>query len=178
MKYYFLSLKWWNYSIWYSTHHGYYFVRHNLELDKNFEKYVPPLLNYFFSSVEPLALSFSILSHFVASTTTCCESISFSYRFHRRINFRASHISPFDAFARLAGLTFIFFLTASIFPVLSSRSWPFLRSGSFVRVIRGSRAAICHAQIRGIRTSDQCWTSQKGRSTRTKIFLIKARECP
>lgn len=77
---------------------------------------------------------------------TYYEPVSFSYRFHRRANFFEASISHYST-RSLPNDWSLFFLNVSIFHSLFPRSWSFLRTRSFVRVIRYSRAAICHAQI-------------------------------
>jgi len=92
-------------------------------------------------------LSFCLLNNslnFVPSSprlAACCEPVSFSYRFRRRRNFFGTSISHRSTHL-LHRPVFIF-----SHRFLFSWSWLFRMPRSFVRVIRGSRAAICHAQI-------------------------------
>lgn len=117
-------------------------------------------------------LSFCLLNgsfNFVPSSPRLvarCEPVSFSFQFRRRVNFFGTSI-----FHRS---THSLYRPAFIFSHrFFSWSWPFWMPRSFVRVIRGSRAAICHAQIQEFAPPERGRPSEK-RETRTRLFLINA----
>lgn len=68
----------------------------------------------------------------------------------------------------------LFFHTVSPAPILFSWSWPFWMPRSFVRVIRGSRAAICHAQIQEFAPPERGRPAKK--EERSRGFFLSALE--
>jgi len=147
-------------SVWLLSHIDIRFVQYVLELDKS-----NVLMNCFNSSFYQLNGSLN----FVPSSPRLvarCEPVSFSFHFRRRVNFFGTFISHRSTHS-LYRPTFIFSHR------LFSWSWPSWISRSFVRVIRGSRAAICHAQIQEFAPPERGRPSEKG-ETHARLFLINA----
>lgn len=124
----------------------------------------------------------SILSHRRLDTGPTVNRFLFRIGFIGRVNrLGLPYLTVRRIRSAVHGQSLFFILTASISPcslclTLFPRSWPFLRSRSFVRVIRGSRAAICHAQIQEFAPPTANAHRPKKTSAHGALFLINARQ--